>query len=110
MGVRVFKVLVLSIDLKILRFNVWVTPDSVSRTLLLSGDFFLGGVVAAALTKLLLRLRKGLADSHELHRATAEAMLVIAAMLRLGENPLMAHPIDADSGELLIAATLIIRV
>ena len=73
-----------------------------SRTLLLSGDFFLGGVVAAALTKLLLRLRKGLADSHELHRATAEAMLVIAAMLRLGENPLMAHPIDADSGELLV--------
>lgn len=27
----------------------------------------------------------------------AEAMLFIAAILRLGESPQMAHPIDADS-------------
>ena len=64
--------------------------------------------MAAALTKLLLRMRKGLANSHELHRATAESMLVIAAMLRLGENPLMAHPIDADSGEFSVSTRIIL--
>lgn len=72
----------------------------VCRTLLLSGDFFLGGVVSAALTKLLLRLRKlDPLDAAKLHRTTAESMLVVAGILRLGENPLMQHPIDADSGE-----------
>ena len=51
--------------------------------------------MSSALTKLVLRLRKAAAPtSHELHRTTASVMLVIAAILRLGENPAMQHPVD----------------
>ena len=36
------------------------------------------------------------------HKLAAEAMLFIAAILRLGESPQMAHPIDADSQDRMI--------
>nr|BAC87706.1 coatomer subunit beta [Botryococcus braunii] len=67
------------------------------RTLLLSGDFFLGGVIAGALTKLVLRQRKAGGDPVQLNRSMAEAMLYITSILRLGESPVLAHPADADS-------------
>jgi hypothetical protein len=47
------------------------------RTLLLGGDFFLGGVVAVTLAKLVLRLRAlGSLPAATLHRTAADAMLV----------------------------------
>jgi coatomer subunit beta len=69
------------------------------RAALLGGDFFLGAVLASALTKLVLRLRaNGDAPEAELNRRAAEAMLVIAAAMRLGESPgAAAHPLDDDS-------------
>ncbi|CAL5220396.1 g2403 [Coccomyxa viridis] len=70
------------------------------RTLLLSGDFFLGGVIAGSLTKLLLRLRK--LQGQVPYKLTAEAMLFVAAILRLGESAQMAHPIDADSQDRMV--------
>lgn len=45
------------------------------RTMLLSGDYFLGSVVAVTLAKLVLRLRPLLA-APATNRAAAEAMLV----------------------------------
>ncbi|KAK9833410.1 hypothetical protein WJX81_002667 [Elliptochloris bilobata] len=73
------------------------------RTLLLAGDFFLGAVVAGALTKLLLRMRElpGVATALA-NRATAEGMLAIAAMLLLGESSVLAHPADGDSIDRMI--------
>ena len=70
------------------------------RALLLSGDFFLGGVIAGTLTKLVLRLRKLRGDG--LQRLTARAMLAIASILRLGESPALQHPVDADSVERMV--------
>ncbi len=72
------------------------------RALLLGGDFFLGAVIAATLTKLVLRLRAlGALPPASLNRATADAMACIAAILRLGESGAAAaagmHPLDADS-------------
>ena len=43
------------------------------RAMLLAGDFFLGAVVAAALTKLILRLRTLGLSTTDLNRRTAEA-------------------------------------
>lgn len=70
--------------------------------LLLGGDFFLGAVVAATLTKLVLRLRALHAlPPASLNRLTADVMALIAAMLRLGESGACVaagvHPLDADS-------------
>ncbi|WIA09801.1 hypothetical protein OEZ85_009176 [Tetradesmus obliquus] len=67
------------------------------RSLLLVGDFFLGGVVAASLTKLVLRLGSLGVPAASLHRASASAMLAIVAMLRLGESGALPTPLDDDS-------------
>ena len=76
------------------------------RTLLLSGDFFLGGVVAATLAKLVLRLRAlGGGSGHTtLNRVAAEAMLVGAAILRLGGSKAITHAIDDDSQDRIASA------
>lgn len=76
------------------------------RTLLLSGDFFLGGVVAATLAKLVLRLRAlgGGGGPGALNRTAAEAMLVGAAILRLGGSKAITHAIDDDSQDRIASA------
>ncbi|KAK9813120.1 hypothetical protein WJX72_009365 [[Myrmecia] bisecta] len=66
------------------------------RTLLLAGDFFLGGVIASSLTKLLLRLRT-LCSPEAVNKATGQAMLQIASILRLGESSAVLHPVDDDA-------------
>ena len=67
------------------------------RTLLFSGDYFLGGVLAAALTKLNLRSREQQGLSHKF---SVECMLIVACILKLGKESQAVHPIDADSGDL----------
>jgi hypothetical protein len=63
------------------------------RALLLGGDFFLGAVIAAALTKLQLRLRAlGGVGAAEANAAAGRAMLAIVSMLRLGEAAPGQHP------------------
>jgi coatomer subunit beta len=69
------------------------------RALLLGGDFFLGGVVATALTKLVLRLRTLGVPRAAANRASAAAMLSIASILRLGEWSGLPSPLDDDSRE-----------
>ena len=67
------------------------------RALLLTADYFLGGVVAGALTKLLLRLRKSFnAEAVEVNKLNAEAMLYIVSILCLGESEARLHPRDDD--------------
>lgn len=68
------------------------------RSMLLAGDFFLGAVLAAAFTKLLLRLRiNGDMPKPALNRLTAELMLVVAGVLRLGSSTSSTvHPMDDD--------------
>ncbi len=63
----------------------------------MSGDFFLGGVIAGALTKLVLRQRQLGDDEVKLNHSCADAMLIITSILRLGESPVLAHPADTDS-------------
>jgi coatomer subunit beta len=68
------------------------------RALLLGGDFFLGGVIASTLTKLMLRMKlSGSVSPAAANKASAEAMLVIVAMLRLGESTELPSPLDDDS-------------
>ena len=68
------------------------------RSMLLAGDFFLGAVLAAAFTKMLLRLRSnGDMPKPALNRLTAELMLTVAGVLRLGASDAStAHPMDDD--------------
>jgi coatomer subunit beta len=67
------------------------------RALLLGGDFFLGGVIAGTLTKLLLRWRALKGDGAQANKLSAHAMLTIVSILRLGESPALPMPLDDDS-------------
>lgn len=73
------------------------------RALLLGGDFFLGGVVAGTLVKMLLRYKSlpGM-QAATIHRLTAEAMLYIVSILRLGETNGAATPMDSDSRDRML--------
>jgi hypothetical protein len=64
------------------------------RALLLGGDFFIGAVIAASVTKLLLRLRALGLPQRELNKATASGMLLIISILRLGDSPSLPTPLD----------------
>eukprot|EP00252_Welwitschia_mirabilis_P016316 TRINITY_DN359_c0_g1_i3.p1 TRINITY_DN359_c0_g1~~TRINITY_DN359_c0_g1_i3.p1 ORF type:complete len:951 (-),score=183.98 TRINITY_DN359_c0_g1_i3:318-3170(-) len=81
--------------------SVSVIPGSTTtsnlRSILLTGDFFLGAVVACTLTKLILRLEQVEASRVAVNKATAEALLIMVSMLRLGQSTAVAQPIDDDS-------------
>lgn len=64
------------------------------RALLLAGDYFVGGVLSAALTKLHLRLRK--MTGKQDHQETAQCMSLIAGIVLLGQDS-RTQQMDADS-------------
>ncbi|CAG8736593.1 15695_t:CDS:10, partial [Gigaspora margarita] len=65
--------------------------------LLLSGDFFLGSVLAATLTKLVLRYADVSKDAKKTNALRAEAMLIMASIIRVGQSQFVSTPIDEDS-------------
>ncbi|CUA78366.1 Coatomer subunit beta [Rhizoctonia solani] len=70
------------------------------RALILGGDFYTGSVLAATLTKLVLRY--GELDGVDLKKANslrAEAMLVMTSLIRVGQSQFVTVPIDEDSQE-----------
>ncbi|KDP33453.1 hypothetical protein JCGZ_07024 [Jatropha curcas] len=67
------------------------------RSLLLTGDFYLGAVVACTLTKLVLRLEEVQPSKVEVNKASTQALLIMVSMIQLGQSPVLPHPIDSDS-------------
>lgn len=80
------------------------------RSLLLAGDFFAAAVIAASLTKLFLRIRSlKVSPPAALNKTAAELMLIIAAMLRLGENSsAVPHFIDDDSKDRMLSCIAVL--
>ncbi|GMJ11131.1 beta1 Coat Protein [Hibiscus trionum] len=72
------------------------------RSLLLTGDFFLGAVVTCTLTKLVLRLKEVQSSKVEVNKATTQALLIMVSMLQLGQSHVLPHPIDNDSYERIV--------
>lgn len=77
------------------------------RSILLTGDFFLGAVVASTLTKLMLRYEEVQDNRVALNKAEAEILLYMVSMLRLGQSSALSHPIDDDAYDRI---TLCIKV
>ncbi|KAF8971859.1 coatomer protein [Flammula alnicola] len=69
------------------------------RTLILGGDFFTGAVLAAALTKLVLRFAEASQDSVASNTLRAEAMLIMTSIIRVGQSKFVTVQIDEDSNE-----------
>lgn len=72
------------------------------RSLLLTGDFFLGAVVACTLTKLVLRLEEVQPSKSEVNKASSQALLIMVSMLQLGQSSVLPHPIDNDSYDRIV--------
>lgn len=72
------------------------------RSLILSGDFFLGAVVACTLTKLVLRLEEVQPSKVEVNRASIQALLIMVSMIQLGESSVLPQPIDYDSRDRIV--------
>lgn len=77
------------------------------RSILLTGDFFLGAVVATTLTKLMLRYEEVQDNVVSVNKAEADVLLYMVSMLRLGQSSALSHPIDDDAYDRI---TLCIRV
>ncbi|KAG6891639.1 hypothetical protein C0992_001325 [Termitomyces sp. T32_za158] len=69
------------------------------RTLLLGGDFFTGSVLAAALTKLVLRFSEKSKDVAAVNILRAESMLIMTSIIRVGQSKFVTVHIDEDSNE-----------
>ncbi|ORY34789.1 putative ER to Golgi transport-related protein [Naematelia encephala] len=69
------------------------------RSLILGGDFFTGSVLAATLTKLVLRFSESGADSEAANTMRAEAILIMTSVIRVGQSKFVAVAIDEDSQE-----------
>jgi len=67
------------------------------RSLILTGDFFLGAIVSCTLTKLILRLGEVQPSKVEVNKACTNALLIMVSMLQLGQSSYLQHPIDNDS-------------
>nr|KJB68441.1 hypothetical protein B456_010G245600 [Gossypium raimondii] len=72
------------------------------RSLLLTGDFFLGAVVACTMTKLVLRLEEVQPSKVEVNKATTQTLLILVSMLQLGQSHVLPHPIDNDSYDRIV--------
>ncbi|RWW02621.1 hypothetical protein GW17_00034280 [Ensete ventricosum] len=72
------------------------------RSFILSGDFFVGAVVACTLTKLVLRLEEVQPSKAEANKACAGVLLVMTSMLQLGQSSFFPQPIDNDSHDRIV--------
>jgi len=79
------------------------------RTLLEAGDFFLGAALATTLTKLVLRsLNDPSLDAQQKNSFTVEVLLILVAMLRLGQSNKPKVPMDEDSAARILMCIRII--
>ncbi|KAG9119920.1 coatomer subunit beta, partial [Ceratobasidium sp. 392] len=74
------------------------------RALILGGDFYTGSVLAATLTKLVLRYGdlEGV-DLKRVNSLRAEAMLIMTSTIRVGQSQFATVPIDEDSQERIMS-------
>ncbi|KAF8488690.1 putative coatomer complex beta chain [Gautieria morchelliformis] len=73
------------------------------RSLILSGDFYTGAVLASTLTKLVLRYSQAAPDLLKSNALRAEAMLIMTSTIRVGQSKFVTAPIDEDSQERILA-------
>lgn len=67
------------------------------RQLILDGDYYLATVLAAALTKLVMRHAQLSSDKARANALKAEAMLIMVSIIRVGQSQFVKAPIDEDS-------------
>ncbi|GAB1319149.1 coatomer subunit beta [Madurella fahalii] len=67
------------------------------RQLILDGDYYLATVLAATLTKLVMRHSEISSEAARTNALRAEAMLIMISIIRVGQSQFVKAPIDEDS-------------
>ena len=67
------------------------------RQLLLDGDYYLASTLASCMTKLVMRHSNISSDPARTNALRAEAMLIMIAIVRVGQSSFVKAPIDEDS-------------
>lgn len=67
------------------------------RQLILDGDYYLATVLAATLTKLVIRHHEISSEAARTNALRAEAMLIMISIIRVGQSQFVKAPIDEDS-------------
>ncbi|GAA6052491.1 hypothetical protein JCM3770_003792 [Rhodotorula araucariae] len=77
------------------------------RALILGGDFYTATVLAATLTKLVMRFKELVAHEGGAQRSVnelrAECMLIMTSIIRVGQSHFASVPIDEDAAERIMA-------
>ncbi|BGP38302.1 coatomer subunit beta [Rhodotorula kratochvilovae] len=77
------------------------------RALILGGDFYTATVLAATLTKLVMRFKELIAGEAGAQRSVnelrAECMLIMTSVIRVGQSHFASVPIDEDASERIMA-------
>ncbi|PVU93360.1 hypothetical protein BB561_003340 [Smittium simulii] len=73
------------------------------RALLLSGNYYLGTVLANTLVKLVLRFAELKAPEQEFNKFNAQALLVMIGVIRIGQSKFVSFSIDNDSYDRILA-------
>ncbi|GAA5858322.1 hypothetical protein JCM1840_001148 [Sporobolomyces johnsonii] len=72
------------------------------RALILGGDFYTATVLAATLTKLVMRFKELSADAAAVNGLRAECMLIMTSIIRVGQSHFASVPIDEDAQERIL--------
>jgi coatomer subunit beta len=67
------------------------------KGLIMHGDYFLGAVLATAMTKMILRLADTGKDVARVNSLRAEAMLIMTSVIRVGQSEFVTVAIEEDS-------------
>lgn len=73
------------------------------RQLILDGDYYLATVLAAALTKLVMRHHEISEEAARTNALKAEAMLIMISIIRVGQSQFVKQPIDEDSVDRILS-------
>ncbi|KAI8322742.1 Coatomer, beta subunit [Martensiomyces pterosporus] len=73
------------------------------RAVLLHSDFFTGTVLASTLAKLVLRFSRLDQPEAQANSLRAEAVLIMAGIIRIGQSAFVTNPIDEDSYDRVLA-------
>ncbi|CEQ42210.1 SPOSA6832_03989 [Sporobolomyces salmonicolor] len=72
------------------------------RALILGGDFYTATVLAATLTKLVMRYKELSGDAAAVNGLRAECMLIMTSIIRVGQSHFASVPIDEDAQERIL--------
>jgi coatomer subunit beta len=78
--------------------------------LILTGDYFLGSVLATALVKLALRYNELVPNSAKSNAIQSESMLIMTSIIRAGKSEFVASKMDEDSQERIMTCLRVLAL